>query len=277
MLVDPKLKAMRDAIYDDMQRNGGSGDLPIDVLRDWKTRLGGLINWTGFGSSDPQNGAFKLLWGALKDDIMTGTAQIDPKLAPMIQNANQQYAVAQAQLQNVGRVVNKAGGPEKVFTSLMAGNKDGATQLNQVLSQLDPAGRQLLAATQLQRMGLANASAQGAAGGDFSAATLLTNWNRMHPDARAAMFGQLPNSYSQNVTKLAHDAEILRTLRQGDAEQLWNSSSTDRCAAALRRHPGGCHRASARSARNRWPVWREPSHVLCIDQPQDDCLVGQAY
>lgn len=271
LLVQQKLKAMAAAFDEDVQRNAGPGtppgkllgpngqplipgtpapppvnQLPIQVLRDWKTRMGGLINWTGFGSSDPINGQLKVVWGALKDDINNGVAAFDPKLGPALRQANSQYAVAQAQLENLHSVVDKAGGPEKVFTGLMSGTKDGSTGLNQVLPQLDPAGRQLLAATQLQRMGMANAGAQGAAGGTFSADTFLTNWNKMHPDARAQLFGQLPNNYSQNVTKLAHDAEILKRF----SKVMPNSSNTAAASAgataltggilaAVTGHPGG--------------------------------------
>jgi hypothetical protein len=149
-------------------------------------------------------------------------------------------------MENIGRVVNKVGGPEKVFTSLMSGTKDGSTELNTALSQLDPASRQILAATQLQRMGQASAGAQGAAGGQFSADMFLTNWNKMHPDARSALFGQLPNNYSQNVTKLAHDAEILKRF----GKVMPNSSNTAAAVtgasaltsgilAAVTGHPGG--------------------------------------
>lgn len=255
-LIDPRLSKMRNALEDDIEANNkpivsplrGPDDqpfktsnplagtsLPMEAVRDWKTRLGGTINWTGFGSSDPINGALKQVWGSLKDDINTGAVGINPKLGPMIAAANSQYKVAQAQLENLGRVVDKAGGPEKVFTGLMSGTKDGSTALNQVLPQLDPAGRQLLAATQLRRMGLANPGQQGAAGDEFSAATFLTNWNKMHADARSQLFGQLPNNYSQNVTKLAHDAELLRKFNKVSP----NSSGTAAASAGATALTGG--------------------------------------
>lgn len=278
MLVDPKLKAMRDALQKDIDANGGEDMLPIQVLRDWKTRLGGQINWTGFGSSDPINGALKQVWGSLKDDIMDGAQRINPKLGPQIQAANSQYAVAQAQLENLRSVVDKAGGPEKVFTSLISGTKDGGTQLQQALSQVDPAGRQLLAATQLQRMGLANAGQQGATGGAFSADTFLTNWNKMHPDARSALFGQLPNNYAQNVTKLAHDAEILKRFSKvmpnssNTAAALTGASQlTAGILAAVTWHPGGVAAIGSAygAARVMSSVLTSPKTVAWLVKPSD--------
>lgn len=233
MLVSPKLQGMLTALKQDMRGAStilgpdgkpisiGNGLIPIDVLRAWKTRLGGMIDWTKF-SSDPENGALKQVWKSLNSDIMQGAEMVNPALRPEIADANSQYQVAQAQLDVLHRVIDKAGGPEKIFTSLMSGTKDGASDIRAVVSQLSPADRQLLAAAQLRRMGLATPGAQGAAGDVFNASTFLTNWNRMHPDARAVLFGMLPDKYAASVTQLAKNAEALKSY----AGILHNSSGT---------------------------------------------------
>lgn len=232
--IDPRLVQIRQAIEKDMQGasgagivgpdgqviKSGNGMLPIDALRRLKTMLGGMIQWDGPG--DATNGALKKVYGSLTQDISSGARAIDPKLSPMIRQANADYQVATAKMDVLNSVVSKSGGPEKIFTSLMSGTKDGASQIREVTSQLSMSDRQLLAAAQLRRMGLANPGTQGAEGGAFSANTFLTNWNRMHPEARAALFGNLPDNYSANVTRLANNAESLKRY----ANILNNTSGT---------------------------------------------------
>lgn len=206
-LVDPRLSKLHQALTADIQAGGGS--LPIDTVRRLKTMLGSMVQWDGRG--DAVNGALKQVYGSLTQDISTGARAVDPTLAPMIAKANSGYQVATAQMDVLQGVINKAGGTENIFNSLMAGTKDGSLTLRRVLTQLSPTDRQLLAATQLRRMGLASPGVQGAAGEAFSADTFLTNWNKMAPDALEALFGRLPAQYADNITRIAKSAEQLKS------------------------------------------------------------------
>ena len=258
MLVSPKLQSIFDALKQDMAGASqagllgpdgrvlqtGNGQVAMDVLRQWKTKLGNMIDWTGYGS-DPDNAALKQVWKSLNSDIMTGAKNINPKLAPAINAANQGYQVAQAQLGALHSVLNKAGGPDKIFTSLMAGTKDGSLALRRVLVQLSPSDRQLLAASQLRRMGIANAGAQGAEGGAFSADTFLTNWNKMSPDAKEALFGRLPGDYASSISQLAKNVATLKNYARvmpnwsGTARgAIWAGDIQTALTSLMLGHPG---------------------------------------
>lgn len=241
MLVSPKLQSIFDAMKKDMAGQSTAGllgpngkvlqtsngqQVSLDVLRQWKAKLGNMIDWGKFGS-DPDNAALKQVWKSLNSDIMDGAKIVNPKLAPAIQQANAGYQVATAQLDNLSSVVNKAGGPDKIFTSLMAGTKDGSLTLRRVLTQLSPSDKQLLAAAQLRRMGVANPGAQATAeGGAFSVDTFLTNWNSMSPDSREALFGRLPEDYASNISQLAKNVATLKNY----ARVMPNWSGTTRAA-----------------------------------------------
>ncbi len=73
-------------------------------------------------------------------------------------------------------MVEKNGGPEKVFQAAMSGTKDGATTLRAVMRSLPEDGQKAVSAAVIKRMGLANPGAQNAAGDAFSPNTFLTNW-----------------------------------------------------------------------------------------------------
>jgi hypothetical protein len=151
---------------------------------------------------------------------------MQPEAAQSVKKANAAYAVSKEQQKILNTVINKAGGPEKVFVSLMSGTKEGATTLKEVLSAIDQPSRNVLAASALQRMGRATAGAQDVAGAAFSPDTFLTNWNKMSPEARQALFGSLPGDYAANVTKFAENVSRLKEY----LKVLPNTSNTAQAA-----------------------------------------------
>lgn len=86
------------------------------------------------------------------------------------------------------RVVDKAGGPEKVYLAAMSGTQDGATTLRSVMHSLPPESKRAFTAAVVKRMGLATKGNQNADGDQFSAQTFLTNWNGLSKEARGALF-----------------------------------------------------------------------------------------
>jgi hypothetical protein len=223
--VNPKLQAIREALEKDISAQHLPG-LPFDALKQLRTKLGGMIDWGPF-STDQANGQLKQLYGALTADLNNGAAAVSPKVAKQLAETNAAYAASKEQQEVLRAVVNKAGGPEKIFSGLMSGTKEGATTLVQVLANVDQPSRQLLAAASLERMGKASAGAQGGIeGSSFSADAFLTNWNKMAPEARDALFGSLPGDYAQNVTQLAANVAALKNY----ARVLPNNSNTAQVA-----------------------------------------------
>ena len=141
----------------------------------------------------------------------TGAAEHSEAAANAVRKANANYALSKQQQEVLKSVIDKAGGPEKVFTGLINGTREGATVLSQVVAQLDGPSRQILAASALERMGKATPGVQNVATSEFSASSFLTNWSRMSPEARNVLFGQLPGDYAKHVTQLAANVEGLKS------------------------------------------------------------------
>jgi hypothetical protein len=207
-LIDPSLKAMREGLEKDTASLNMDA-LPYAALKELRSKLGNMIEWGPF-STDKKNGQLKKIYEALTADMNTGAAQHSDAAAAAVAKANGDYAVSKQQQKVLKSVIDKAGGPEKVFAGLISGTKEGATTLTQVVAALDGPSRQILAAGALERMGKAAPGAQTAAGNAFSAATFLTNWSKMSPEARQILFGQLPGDYAQHVTQLAGNVESLK-------------------------------------------------------------------
>ncbi|MEQ7762223.1 hypothetical protein ABQZ40_23720, partial [Xanthomonas hortorum pv. hederae] len=78
-------------------------------------------------------------------------------------------------------------------------------------------------------MGLATPGAQDDAGNVFSAATFLTNWNKVSPEAKRALFDRYGAGFSQNIDRVA---QVASNIKQG-AKIYANPSGTANRAAAL--------------------------------------------
>jgi hypothetical protein len=211
-LIDPTLKAMREGLEADLGHTNLSA-LPYDTLKQLRTKVGSMIEHGPF-STDARNGQFKKVYEALTADMYGGAAEHSPAAADAVRKANLNYAASKDKQKVLKSVIAKAGGPEKVFSALISGTKEGASTLTQVVSALDGPSKQILAASALERMGRAVPGVQNAASDTFSATTFLTNWNRMAPEARDVMFGQLPGDYAKQVTQLATNAEALKSYER---------------------------------------------------------------
>lgn len=210
-LIDSTLKQMRLGLEKDLAAQSMDA-MPYEAAKALRTKLRGMIDWTHF-TTDPKNGQLKQVYHALTADMSTGAAEINPAAAAAVMKANAAYTVNMKLQETLDRAVGSVGGPERFFESLMNGSAHYDTAV-QVVSQLDEPSKRILAAGILERMGKAVPSVQGAEGGAFSAATFLTNWNKMSrnsPQLRDLVFGSLPGEYSKNITQLAANVEVLKS------------------------------------------------------------------
>jgi hypothetical protein len=208
-LVPPKLKTMYDNLQTDLQQNGGNV-VPYGALKALKSAVGEQTTFGPF-PTDPANGAMKQVYGAIRQDLNTGAASVSPEAQQALTDANSMYAQNQQKLDVLDGVVSRNGGPETVFNVALSGTKQGASTVNQVLSALNQDQRNLFAAALLKRMATASPGMQTSAAGDtFNVDQFLTNWSKISPDARQAIFGNLPDDYSQNLNTLARNIAALK-------------------------------------------------------------------
>lgn len=180
--VSPKIKAVNDALA------ASGGTMPYADLTKLRTHVGSMID-RSFAPADPQtNGALKQLYGSLTEDLHAGAGAVSPEAQAAVKAAGTLYKGNKAQRDALNAVVNRAGGPEAVFQAATGQTKAGATKIGAVLSALDPENANVVRATVLHRMGRAVPSVANPAG-EFNASTLLTNWNKMSPEAKDAVFG----------------------------------------------------------------------------------------
>jgi hypothetical protein len=170
-------------------------------LRGLKTELGNSIDW-GFAPSDKvANGKLIKLWGSVKDDIDSGAMNHSPEAAEAQTQANALYQRNQATRDDLKPFIDKAGGPEALYQAATNGTKLGATKINTVMGAINPDQQNIVRATVLDRLGKP-AGAQDAA---YSPSTFLTQWNRLAPESKDALFGHsgTTGSLRDNLDSLA--------------------------------------------------------------------------
>lgn len=200
--------AIDDDIAAYVSQNGFEG-LPYAAVKQIRTAVGErLKNLTLV--EDVSKGELKRLYGALSEDLTEAARRNGADAFAAAKRADKFWRAGRERIDMIERVINKNGGPEKIFSSLMSGTKDGATVLRTVMKSLKPDERKWVASAVIRRMGRATPGQQDAGGERFSLSTYLTNWNRLSPEAKGTLLsGQDP----MLVKATDHVASVAENVR----------------------------------------------------------------
>jgi hypothetical protein len=211
-LISPKIKAMRENLKADIAKNGGTS-VPYSAATDLRTQLGNSIDWGVAPSNPVENAALKQVHGALKGDIDAGASAISPEAKQAVTDARSLYGANQDRRDLLNGIIDKAGGPEAVYAAATNGTKQGATKISGVMSALDPGQQNLLRATVINRLGKALPGMQNAEGDAFNPSTFLTNWAKLDPAAKDALFGAkgATNQLRRGLDSFANTTSTIRT------------------------------------------------------------------
>ena len=211
----PQPDAMAEAVTAEKQASG----LPYNAVRQLRTALGNSIDW-GYSPADPvTNGALKQVYGTLTEDMTNGAKSVGPEAAQAASDANSLYTANSAKREFLNGIIDKAGGPETVYQSAINGTKLGATKIGGVMSALGDDQQNVVRATILDKMGRAS----GAQDSPFNASTFLTNWTKLDPAAKDALFGATGN---QGTLRSSLDSltSTMNTIKKGSKLQNWSGT-----------------------------------------------------
>lgn len=188
--------------------NDISGRLPYEAVKKLRTLVGNEMADAGLVSDVPRS-KWKALYAALSSDMekaVSGNAGAKAAWS----RANNYTRAGLRRLETIDHVIEKNGGPEKIYLAATSGTKDGATTLRAVMQSLDDEGKRTLSATVLRRLGVAKNNVQDANQGKFSTETFLTNWNELGKEAKATLFDRYGPSYRADMDAIAKTAANLR-------------------------------------------------------------------
>lgn len=228
--ISPKIQQMADNLAQDVAaaQQAGLAGIPYEAVKRIRSQIGEELSDFSL-STDRPTAQLKRLYGALSQDLEAAAQAQGPSAVAAVRRANNYFKASADRLETLERVVDKNGGPEKVFQAAMSGTKDGATTLRAVMRSLPEDGQKAVSAAVIKRMGLANPGAQNAAGDAFSPNTFLTNWGSLSPEARRTLFGRYGAGFSEDMDKIARVAE---RIKEG-SEVFRNPSGTANRGAAF--------------------------------------------
>lgn len=251
-LASSRVASLREAIEADVAQNSqhplpkgvlALEALPYESVKALRTRLGELIADSSLMADTPIK-QLRQVYAALSEDMtQAALATNNPKAIAAVQRANAHYKAGMGRLEVLESVIQRNGGPEKVYGAAMSGTREGATTLRAVMQSLPKDGQKQLAAAVIRRMGRANPSAQNDLGERFSAETFLTNWNSMSPQARSALFDRFVPRYVYSMSKIARLNDVA------------SSAANMRAGAQVFRNPSGTTAAGVQMGTAGTFVW----------------------
>jgi hypothetical protein len=217
---------------DALLADAADGGLAFGAMRRERTALGQRIGQPSVSAAapDPEAATYlRRLYGALTEDMTAHAGAAGDDAARALAVADRYTRFNRSQNMPILERIQRQGTDQQVYDMLFprAGRPD-AQVLARTMRNMEPEERRALAATVLDRMGTPNPGAQGAE--DFSAATFLTNWNKLTQNGQAArnvLFGADPE-VARSLDRLVRVASSMR-----DTARYTNWSGTARVAGAL--------------------------------------------
>lgn len=225
-MINSKIAQLAENIETDLLASGNR-TLPYTALKEIRTRIGEEIA-DNILTVDRPTAQYKQLYGALSRDMDDVARAQGPQAAAAAKRATNYYRVSEQRMEQLERVIQKNGGPEQIFNAAFSGTKDGATTLRTVVKSLPDESRRDLTAAFVRRLGRAISSQQNDAGDAFSMGTFLTNWNKISPEARSALFDVHGPEFRRNMDRIAAVASNIR-----DGSKVYANSSGTSGRSAL--------------------------------------------
>lgn len=207
-LINPRIAQLANDVATDLKAGGGAG-IPYEAVKSIRSRIGEELSDFAL-SADRPTAQYKRLYAALSQDMEDAARQRGPEAMQAVRRANTYFRASAERLEQLERVVDRNGGPEKIYNAVMSGTKDGGTTLRAVMQSLPKEGQRAITGAVIKRMGLANPGMQDAAGGAFSSQTFLTNWNNVSAEAKRALFDRHGKQFAASMDQVAQVAENIR-------------------------------------------------------------------
>lgn len=219
-VLGPAIRLLASMEADAVAAGGG---IPFEALRTIRTSVGKRIEMSDIpGSTTLQNAALKRAYGAITEDMSAAAQASNPAAARQLQVADRYVRSFIGTTQETLAKVQRFETDERAFDFAMSAAKDGGTALGRLRRSFSADQWDTVASSVFHQLGLARAGAQDASGDVFSPSVFLTNWTKLAPEAKAALFGgQRYAGVRAALDDLATVAESVKT-----SESFRNHSGT---------------------------------------------------
>lgn len=203
-----------------LQKDAAGGTIPFEVVRKLRTEIGARLERPVL-VGDESRALLKQMYKSLSDDLDAGIASASPGAQKQWELANRYTRVQmQQQLDFVEKMATQEF--DKKILSMLNGElgKDGGQLLRKIRYNLTPEQFDDVVASVVARTGVDPKT------GAFSPARFTTEWGKMSPEAKNALFGgQRYNELRQSLDDIAKISGSLE-----DSAKMLNRSNTGRVA-----------------------------------------------
>ena len=165
-------------------------DLLITDLKQYRTLIGKHIS-NKAQNIDGSLGDLKLLYGALSDDILTISSNIDPKLAKQWTNATKYYKAGTKRIEDIYNKINNVD-QGKMINFLETNNKQSGFYVKALKQSLSPSEFALVQRQLIERIGMKKITQRTASGDTipetFDPTTFFNNYEGMSKLAKKYIF-----------------------------------------------------------------------------------------
>lgn len=204
-------------ILKDIGDDAVDGNISYQNLKKYRTILGQKLSKPHLLNGEDE-AVMKKAYSAITEDMKTAATGQGDKALSAFNKANSFYKQGAENIQkNLQRVISKDT-PEQVYQAAISGTKLGGTKINSIMKSLSSEQKDIVRETVIKNLGRAKPGAQDATGELFSPQTFLTEWNKMSPEAKNALFS---GSRKEALNKLARINERITSI-----DRLSNPSGT---------------------------------------------------
>jgi len=209
-LVNKKIASIAQALEADA---GQTGALPYQALKELRSAVGREAFSTDMLIDAAPRAQMKQLYGALTEDMKQAAIAAGPQAERAFNRANGFYSALNQRVDDFLNGLSNKVEPAKVFAALQSNSREGGQMVNAVMRSLNPQERKVVVSAVLQKMGKALSGKQDDLGEVFSTETFLTNWDKLTPRAKQALF-QGQAGLSDDLNAIAAASSRIRDARQ---------------------------------------------------------------
>lgn len=197
--------------------DSSKGGVDFQTLRAIRSDIGkNLADPLSSNSTASQNVAMKRVYAALSDDMARVSSEVSPDAAKAVKRADKFKKAYETTATKTLDKILKYDADERAYKFAQSASKDGGTSLRKLRKLFTQEEWDDVAATTLSKLG------ESPAQGDFSIAKFVTNYNKLAPEAKDALFRG--GKYKEASQSLDDFVDLMSTLK--DANKYTNTSNT---------------------------------------------------
>ncbi|SME89478.1 hypothetical protein [Desulfovibrio gilichinskyi] len=210
-------------------KDAPDGVLDFQTLKRLRTEVGTALGDKFNAVEDVNRAQLKQLYGALTNDLEAAAVAKGGNAHKAYALANRYYKQQMAHNIPTLEKVLQTKTDEAAFKLAISGAQDGGSRLAVLRRNFQPEEWDTVAGTVLGRLGKSSPGQQDIAGQAFSVNSFLTNWNKIAPESKQALFGG--SRYSSLEPELD---KLLRVVgSQKDVAAMANTSRTGQAIGTM--------------------------------------------